>query len=157
MSNTYIKNGVTVHSNTGSVVIGDKRIFNPTDAQLLEDGWVLQESIKPSVEQLIQNSDKHINRDVDRQIRNGFTWAGEGFYLTLENQFNYKNLYDLRSIKSYPVVIKTRTGFMQLENENEVSDFYLAVVNYIDQCLKDGWVRKAEAADKIRKEFNKQA
>ena len=152
MSNTYIKNGVTVHSNTGSVVIGDKRIFNPTDAQLLEDGWVLQESIKPSVEQLIQNSDKHINRDVDRLIRNGFTWAGEGFYLTLENQFNYKNLYDLRSIKSYPVVIKTRTGFMQLENEKEVSDFYLAVVNYIDQCLKDGWVRKAEAADKIRKE-----
>jgi hypothetical protein len=153
MSNKYTKNGMTAYSKTGSVVIGDRRIFNPTDEQLVNDGWVLQANNKPSVKQLIAESDAKINKETDKRILYDFSWMGETFHLSLENQFNYKNLYDLRELKSYPVLLKTNSGFMQLENAEEVSQFYLAVVNFVELCIKDGWLRKAEAAEEIRKEY----
>lgn len=35
----FIKNGKIMADNTGSIVIGDRRIFNPTAEQLIADGW----------------------------------------------------------------------------------------------------------------------
>lgn len=154
MSRKYIKNNVIVTVGKGSVIIDGRRVFNPTEAQLIADYW--RPYIKPrrSVQSLILESDTAINRETDRKILNEFTWNGEQFYLTMENQFNFKNLYDLRDMREYPVLIKTKTGFMQLDNAEEVAEFYLAGVNFVDQCLKEGWVKKAEAADKIEKEYN---
>ena len=35
----FTKNGKVVAANSGSVVIGSRRVFNPTVAQLVADGW----------------------------------------------------------------------------------------------------------------------
>lgn len=35
----YIKNGKIMADNTGSIVIAERRIFNPTAEQLIADGW----------------------------------------------------------------------------------------------------------------------
>jgi hypothetical protein len=155
MAKSYLKNNRSATPGRGSVVINGIRIFNPTEAQLIADGWVLYEPQDyRTVEQRVEESDRKINRETDRKILNEFTWNGEQFYLTMENQFNFKNLYDLRDMREYPVLIKTKNGFMQLDNAAEVAEFYLAGVNFVDQCLKEGWVKKAEAADKIEKEYN---
>jgi hypothetical protein len=36
----YKKNGKIVTAGSGSVIIGNRRIFNPTVDQLISDGWV---------------------------------------------------------------------------------------------------------------------
>ena len=154
MIKQYIKNNVIMTPGKGSVVINGRRVFNPTEEQLIADHWSPYTKPKRSLKSLILESDTTINRETDKKILNEFTWNGERFYLTMENQFNFKNLYDLRDMREYPVLIKTKTGFMQLDNAEEVAEFYIAGVNFVDQCLKEGWVKKAEAADKIEKEYN---
>ena len=154
MIEQYIKDDKVIVAGRGSVVIGSRRIFNPTAEQLLEDGWSQYIAPEKSVEQLIQESDERINKETNENILTGFSWHGEQFYLSLENQFNFKNLYDLRALKEYPVLLKTCSGFMQLDNATEVEDFYIATTNHVELCLKTGWIRKAEAADDIRKKYD---
>ena len=102
------------------------------------------------MEEEIEDSVKMINRETDERILNDFVWKDNEFYLSLENQFNFKNLYDLRDIKEYPITIKTKTGFTTLNDVQEVEEFYLAGVEFIENCLKEGWERKADAERKIR-------
>ena len=154
MAKSYLKNNRSATPGRGSVVINGIRIFNPTEAQLVADGWVLYEPQDyRTVKQRVEESDLKINKETDRKILNDFTWMGETFYLTMENQFNFKNLYDLREMRTYPVLIKTKTGFMQLDNADEVAQFYLAGVDFVDRCLKEGWIKKAEAEKKIRETY----
>lgn len=154
MADIFIKDNKMIEVGKGSVIVGDVRVFNPSAEVLRAAGWTPRPEFKRPLEMLIKSSDEKINRETDRKILNEFTWNGEQFYLTMENQFNFKNLYDLRDMREYPVLIKTKNGFMQLDNAEEVAEFYLAGVNFVDQCLKEGWVKKAEAADKIEKEYN---
>ena len=105
------------------------------------------------MEEEIENSIRLINEETDKKILNNFVWNGNEFYLSLENQFNFKNLYDLREIKEYPITIKTKRGFTTLEDEYELSSFYLAGVEFIENCLKEGWRRKAEEEAKIREAY----
>ena len=149
----YIKGDKLIVPGVGSVIIGNKRVFNPTEERLLADGWVKFEPPKNSLDFLISESNEEINQETDDRILNDFTWMGETFYLTMENQFNFKNLYDLREMRTYPVLIKTKTGFMELDNADEVAQFYLAGVDFIDRCLKEGWIKKAEAEKKIRETY----
>lgn len=150
---TYIKDGIVITPGKGSVVIGDVRVFNPTEEQLKKAGFAKRTVHRPTLESAIHKSDSEINKETDRKILNDFTWMGESFYLTMENQFNFKNLYDLREMRTYPVLIKTKTGFMELDNADEVAQFYLAGVDFVDQCLKEGWIKKAEAEKKIREAY----
>ena len=81
---------------------------------------------------------------------NDFVWRDNEFYLSLENQFNFKNLYDLREMKEYPITIKTKTGFTTLNDVHDVEEFYLEGVRFVEECLKEGWERKAREEEKIR-------
>ena len=104
---------------------------------------------KLSVETLVKRSVETINRETDERILNDFVWNGNEFYLSLENQFNFKNLYDLRNMKEYPITIKTKTGFTTLNDVHDVEEFYLAGVEFIENCLKECWERKAQAEKSI--------
>jgi hypothetical protein len=42
---------------------------------------------------------------------------------------------------------------MELEDASEVTNFYLAGVNYVKECLEEGWRQKAEAEKAIREEY----
>ena len=147
----YIKDG-KIYNLPVEVKIGDEVTYTNNEMFLKEHGYeeYIQKPYKPTMEEEIENSVKTINRETDEKILNDFVWKDNEFYLSLENQFNFKNLYDLRDIKEYPITIKTKTGFTTLNDVQEVEEFYLAGVEFIENCLKDGWRRKADAERKIR-------
>ena len=132
-----------------------KKITNYTNVEkdILEAGYSVYVTPKLSVETLVKRSVETINRETDERILNDFRWNGNEFYLSLENQFNFKNLYDLRERKEYPITIKTKTGFTTLEDVKEVEEFYLAGVLFVEECLKEGWRRKAETEENIRNNY----
>lgn len=132
-----------------------KKIIQYTNVEkdILEAGYKVYEAPKLSVETLVMRSVNSINRQTDEKILNGFIYNGNEFYLSMENQFNFKNLYDLRDQREYPVTVKTKSGFIALNNAEEVADFYLSGVMFIENCLKEGWEKKAAAEEKIRKDY----
>ena len=127
--------------------------YNNVEKDILEAGYEVYIAPKISVETLVMRSNNTINKQTDNKILNDFVWNGNGFYLSMENQFNFKNLYDLRDIREYPITIKTKDGFTTLKSIKEVEDFYLSGVMFIEECLQDGWKQKAEAEAKIRSEY----
>lgn len=132
-----------------------KKIIQYTNVEkdILEAGYEVYIAPKTSVEILVMRSNNTINKQTDNKILNDFVWNGNGFYLSMENQFNFKNLYDLRSVREYPITIKTKDGFTTLKSVKEVEDFYLTGVKFVEECLKEGWQRKLEAEEKIRSEY----
>ena len=147
----YIKDG-KIYNLPVEVKIGDEVTYTNNEMFLKEHGYeeYIQKPYKPTMEEEIENSIRLINRETDKRILNDFVWKDNEFYLSLENQFNFKNLYDLREVKEYPITIKTKTGFTTLNNVKEVEEFYLSGVKFVENCLKEGWERKADAERKIR-------
>ena len=135
------------------VKIGDEITYTNNEKFLKENGYeeYVPTPYKPTMEEEIENSIRMINEETDRKILNDFVWDGNEFYLSIENQFNFKNLYDLRDSREYPITIKTKTGFTTLEDIRDVECFYLDGVKFVEDCLKEGWQRKLEAEEKIRR------
>lgn len=154
----FIKNGEIYKSPVKIISENDKIIITNDEKLLLKYGYSIY--VPPvhqiSVNEKIKDAERKLNRICDRKILNDFVWNGNEFYLSLENQFNFKNLYDLRDIKEYPVTIKTKTGFTTLNSSEEVTDFYLAGVTFIETCLHECWTAKTQAAEQITMEFNKE-
>ena len=150
----YIKDGI-IHNSPVEVKIGDEVTYTNNEKFLKEHGYeeYIQKPYKPTMEEEIENSIRLINEETDERILNDFVWRDNEFYLSLENQFNFKNLYDLRERKEYPITIKTKTGFTTLNDVQDVEEFYLAGFKFIEECLKEGWEKKAASEEKIRSEY----
>ena len=152
----YIKDG-KIYNLPIEVKIGNETAYTNNEKFLKENGYeeyiFVPTPYKPTMEEEIENSVKMINEETDNRILNDFIWNGEEFFLSLENQFNFKNLYDLRNMKEYPVTIKTKTGFTILENEQQVEDFYLEGVRFVETCIKEGWAQKSAAEAEIREKY----
>lgn len=134
---------------------GDETIIS-SDAEFLKQyGYevYVPTPYKPTIEEEIERSIQLINEETDKKILNDFVWNGNEFYLTMENQFNFKNLYDLRDLKEYPITIKTKTGFDFLENKDQLSAFYISGVQFVENCLKEGWQKKIDTEQEIRKNY----
>lgn len=104
---------------------------------------------------MIQDSIKNINAETDQKILTGFWHNGINFYLSMENQFNFKNEYDLRDTLEYPVTVKTMDDFYQIKSAEEYEEFYLAAVKFIRNCIEEGWQKKAEAEQQIISTYSK--
>lgn len=150
----YIKDN-KVYSAPIKLEIDDSTIYTNDDELLKQYGYIeyVKPEYKPTLEQLIEQSNQAINAITDEKILNGFKYAGAEFYLTTENQANFSNLFVAKDYLTYPQQVKTKTGFYTIDNVSQVSSFYLAGVNYIKNCLVEGWKKKAEAEQKIRKEY----
>jgi hypothetical protein len=150
----YIKDG-RIYNLPVEVKIGDKVTYTNNEKFLKENGYeeYIIAPYKPTLEEEIERSIKSINEETDEKILNDFVWNDNEFYLTMENQFNFKNLYDLKDLKEYPIIIKTKTGFTSLENKFEVTEFYLSGVQFIENCLKEGWQKKLDAEKEIRENY----
>lgn len=166
MSKRYIKDGKVyslpiafekqveiTEKETGNKIKKVVTVYTNNEKAILDAGYKVYTPAKRTLESLIMQSNTKINRQTDRKILTDFVYNGYKFYLTMENQFNFKNLYDLRFVREYPVMVKTADGFMQLDNAEHVETFYLAGVKFIETCLEEGWKKKAEAEQKIRKEY----
>lgn len=150
----YIKDGI-IYNLPVEVKIGDKVTYTNNEKFLKENGFeeYIPTPYKPTIEEEIERSIQLINKMTDEKILNDFVWNDNEFYLTMENQFNFKNLYDLREMKEYPVTIKTKTGFTILDDVASVSSFYLSGVSFVENCLKEGWQKKLDAEKEIRENY----
>ena len=104
---------------------------------------------KPSLEQLKKLVLDAINKEVDEKILSGFVWKDMPVWLSTENQFNYKAAYDLAVMsqgQSLPVTFKFGATespvYYTFETLDDISDFYISAMAYINTTLAEGWKLK---------------
>ena len=134
---------------------GDEIIIS-SDAEFLKQyGYevYISQPAQISLEDEIKMSNERINKETDEKILNDFVWNDNEFYLTMENQQNFANMYLAKEILTFPQTVKTKTGFAIIENVGELSGFYFAGVTFIKKCLEEGWQRKTDAEEEIRKNY----
>lgn len=109
-----------------------------------------------------------IDRQTDEKILNGFKWKNYQVYLSKEHQFNFKAAYDLSAQTngaSLPITFKlgktpityknvgtmSKPNYIEeggdpiyytFEDMKDFTDFQISTINYINQCLNDGWKQK---------------
>lgn len=92
-----------------------------------------------------------INARTDKTILTGFVWNGKPVYLSKENQENYLGALTAATItEGASLPIKFKLGedengepvYHTFNTLNSLSQFYLAGVGYINQCLNAGWAEK---------------
>lgn len=132
----------------------NKTIYTTDHEVILENGYKeyipQEEEVQLSIEQQIEISNNEINKQTDQKILNNFSYKGNPIYLTTENQINFANMYIAKDKLTYPITIKTQFGFMELQTAEDVEEFYLEGLNFIKQCLEEGWTAKAIAEQEIR-------
>ena len=118
-------------------------------------GIVMDEELKPTEEQLLQDRLNAINAETDYKILCGYKYDGQVVWLSTENQFNYKAAYDLAvqtKGASLPVTFKLGTDenpcYRQFDNLEDFSKFYIGAMTWIQQCLAVGWEKKAKVTSK---------
>jgi hypothetical protein len=127
-------------------------IITNNEALLKEHGYevYIPQPRKLTVEEEINNAIETINERTDEKILNDFVWKDQEFYLTIENQTNFANLFIARDYLEFPQTIKTKTGYFTLNNKEEVTEFYLSGVNFIKTCLEEGWEEKIKTEEYIK-------
>ena len=115
---------------------------------------------KPTSEEVKADIVQLVNDNVDEKILTGYSWNDMPVYLSSENQFNYKSVYDLALQNNSVLPIKFKMGedtdgnvvYHTFENISELEDFYLGAIKFINQCLNEGWAEKdAIVVDKLLK------
>lgn len=112
--------------------------------------WIPEESKKT---ELIQELSARINTETDKKIIEGFIYQEKEFYLSLENQFNYKSTYDARARLSYPFTVKGKSEFVSFADSAELESFYLAGFEYVSNCIAEGWQAKEILKTKTTQEL----
>lgn len=104
---------------------------------------------KPSDEEIRDTIVSWINQQTDETILSGFVYDGCMVWLSSENQFNYKVAYDLAlqtQGATLPVTFKFGTdetpSYHIFESLETFTDFYMQVVNHIQNALAEGWKKK---------------
>ena len=155
MSNKYIKDN-KIYTTPIKIETSNGVSYTNDEKTILENGYSIYVKPKPSLESLIRLSEERINSETDEVILNNFVYKNNEFYLTIENQTNFANLFIAKDFLTYPQKIKTKTGFMELNSKEDVQSFYLSCVSFVKECIESGWKTKEEESIKITNEYNKQ-
>lgn len=104
---------------------------------------------KPSLETVKNVILKMENSKIDEKILSGFSWNGMNVWLSSENQFNYKAAYDIAvqtEGANLPITFKfgstENPEYHSFETLQDLTDFYMKAMNYINQTLLNGWTSK---------------
>lgn len=105
---------------------------------------------KPAADELKSDIVQFVNDNVDAKILTGYIWEGNPVYLSSENQFNYKSLYDLALQNNDVLPAKFKLGedsdgnvvYHTFEDIDELGNFYMGAIQFISQCLNEGWTEK---------------
>lgn len=98
--------------------------------------------LPPARAELLRRAIAKANAETDEKIISGFEYKGVKFWLSLENQMNFKAECDIRSQLAYPVKVKTADGFMEIRCPSEYLALYSAAAQYIRGAIEDGWTLK---------------
>lgn len=108
-----------------------------------------------SLEILRKKAEEAINADTDKKILTGFIYQGKRFYLSLENQLNFKAECDLRMSLSYPVKVKTYDDYLLIGNPSAYLDLYTAACAFIREKIEAGWAKKDQLQTMSEAELRK--
>lgn len=149
--NTDIKSNIESYSRSSS-----SHVY-AFDAQEREDGMVdyveLYSPKKLTKKELQNEINIYLNKICDEKILSGFRWNVDGkdvpVWLSLENQFNYKALYDMAvqtNGESLPTTIKIGTDdkpeYVTFSTIDEFKEFTQGVLMYIQECIAECWRKK---------------
>lgn len=105
----------------------------------------------PTRETLRSDIEALVNDITDERILCGFVWKDNPVWLSSENQFNFKAAYDI-AVQTEGANLPARYKLGQDEKGNPIyfefkdvetfSDFYLGCMNWILQCINEGWREK---------------
>lgn len=135
----------TIRTNTG---------FEGTDEEVMNKylASIEDPSILMSREELIEALKTRINDRVNNEILSGFVWNDMPVWLSIENQNNYKAAYDLAfqtQVMQMPFTpVKFKFGideapiYHDFTSFNELADFYVKAVGYVQSCYEAGWSEK---------------
>lgn len=104
---------------------------------------------KPSLDEIKTLITNWYNSEIALKIKTGFIWKDIPIWLSSENQFNYKSVYDLsvgEKGKNLPVTFKFGNDespvYYTFEDINDLKDFYLSMVKHINDTVSEGWKLK---------------
>lgn len=104
---------------------------------------------RPNVDTIKQAIFDCINQEVDKKIISEFVWKDMPVWLSIENQFNYKAIYDLAvqtNGGNLPATFKfgdsNNSIYYKFETVDELSDFYLKMIGFISDAISKGWEEK---------------
>lgn len=104
---------------------------------------------KPNINDVRQIILKGMNQVIDDKILSEFVWNDMQVWLSNENQFNYKAAYDLAvqsGGKTLPVIFKfgsiENPVYYEFKTLEDISDFYLQAMNFVNRTLAKGWEKK---------------
>lgn len=85
------------------------------------------------------------NMRCDNKILQDMVWNGYNVWLSMENQFNFKAVFDLaqQGMPVLPVTFKFGDEFHEFTTLEELTSFYLASVKWAQTCLGECWQNKA--------------
>lgn len=123
------------------------------DVEAKDDGSAsyMEEELdhKPDAEEVQSLVSGWYNAETDKRILSGFEYDGQPVWLSSENQFNYKAAYDLAvqtGGQNLPVTFKfgleNAPSYRTFETLEELQDFYMKVMKYIQNVLSEGWKKK---------------
>lgn len=112
--------------------------------------WIPDTAKKQEVIAILE---ARIDTETDKLILTGFAWNENSFYLSLENQMNFKALNDIRDSLTYPVKVKTQTAYAMIADAIEYHSFYLAGMAFIQQTVQNGWNQKDSLQDQTSVEL----
>ena len=100
---------------------------------------------KPSLKAIKNTINKYINKQTKYCIENKFRWNGMLINLTLENQIDYKLLFDTTVLldgTNLPEKVKFKINneyvYYEFETIDDMKDFIIAMNNHIRECLEVG-------------------
>jgi len=106
---------------------------------------------KPSLDIIKKIITKYINNQTKNCIENKFRWNDMSIKLSIENQIDYKLLFDttiLLNGGNLPEKIKFKINgeniYYTFENIDDMKDFIIAMNNHIRKCLEIGNKAKEE-------------
>lgn len=116
--------------------------------------WQCAFDHKPSLVEIKNFILGEINAEIDEKIMKGFTWRSPdgrdiNVWLSTENQFNYKVIYDLAvqtQGSSLPFILKfgdvDNPEYYTFSDLAVFGDFYAQSIRHINGCIHDGWAKK---------------
>ena len=103
----------------------------------------------PSLSEIKEIITEYYNQKINEEILNGFVWNNIKIWLTSENQFNYKAAYDLAfqtNGQTLPITFKFGDNetpiYYEFKTLEELSNFYISSIKYIQNTLEKGWQKK---------------
>lgn len=103
----------------------------------------------PTLSEIKEVITDYYNKLIDQSILSGLVWNGMKVWLSSENQFNYKVAYDLAvqtNGATLPIVFKfgddDETVYYEFKTLEDLSNFYITSINYVQTVLQEGWNKK---------------